>query len=796
MVAEQDGGLVINGFNAWMTSPDPSGGWMAQASSDGTTWGDPEAVINKLSTQLADGDLESVDRFGNREATIFIRFTAPDSSAPGADIATGQQALETACRFTGWAPLEWTSTLAGAPTTVMEMTSATVSKNLDTLAEQLRGERTVSVTIHARPFARPETQVSIDAPASVGSTTTSVDDGSVTTNWSLLSTAPAAFHNLNSNPSFETNTTGWSAGPSGTASISRGTGSFYVGSASLAVSESSTSGRSYVTSPVHTVTAGTAYYVTLAFQGSPSGGSTGGAVVKWYSDASATVQVGSDWTTTWSGTSSWGVKTFTTPAAPATAIRMKALPFADSSSFLGGPSLWNLDAVLVTEAGTGYTPSYFDGATTATTALTYAWSGTANLSTTTATWTSPTLAVVSGAVKGTVYGRSSASIRRTGTVTMSSLKYMRLRGTASAYSDGQVTIADNGGAAITPISYSYNQTTGAYDIIINRPAGFAAIDITFSRTGGSISGTTGLFVASDQIDITDNPFASGKAQTRQVTIYGSQRTELSLTVLGLDAAGTTPVAIGERVLVHTAAAGTDSRAKFVGCRATSALAGTSDSTAVSGAYNTLNTTGTPTSFTFPAATLLPGEYLVYTRLKGTSATTRTISYAAALDGAGSLDMSDPASGWYTTTLSVLTTYNIFPLGKLTLPPAGIEDASATLTIKVAASTASVVNLDEIWLAHDATGRVTLLDTNDSGISAVRLDAATVAAPQPSAWVGVATATGTGAMMFAGGRILSFDQHMAEPGLLQISTVTPGCATTRVSALYYPRYAHDVAPLPS
>jgi hypothetical protein len=52
------------------------------------------------------------------------------------------------------------------------------------------------------------------------------------------------------------------------------------------------------------------------------------------------------------------------------------------------------------------------------------------------------------------------------------------------------------------------------------------------------------------------------------------------------------------------------------------------------------------------------------------------------------------------------------------------------------------------------------------------------------------------MMAAGTRIQAFDQHLAEPGLLQISTVTPGCATSRVSASYFPRYAHDVAPLPA
>jgi hypothetical protein len=198
-------------------------------------------------------------------------------------------------------------------------------------------------------------------------------------------------------------------------------------------------------------------------------------------------------------------------------------------------------------------------------------------------------------------------------------------------------------------------------------------------------------------------------------------------------------------------------------------------------------------FTFPASTLLPGEYAVYMRLKATSAAVRTISYAASLDGSGTLDAADPATGWYTSRITAGTGYDIFPMDSLMLPPAGIEDATATLSLKVAADTASVVSLDDVWLAHVESGQVTLLDTSGS-LSAVRIDAATVDAPQPSAWVGIATATGTGAMLAAGQRIQAFDQHMAEPGLLQISTVTPSCGTSRVSASYYPRFAHDVAPV--
>lgn len=375
----------------------------------------------------------------------------------------------------------------------------------------------------------------------------------------------------------------------------------------------------------------------------------------------------------------------------------------------------------------------------------------------------------------------------------------RLRASRSAGSWGgwaygnQVKFSDASGNSLLVVDMRNTDATGGWRATIYNPDILNQIKVTVSRPNEPY-GYSQLQIGVDSIIRSAGSVSgtfTGKAQSRQVPIYGSQRTELSLAILGLDTSDS-PVPLGEQVLIHTASAGSDNRAKFLGCRAQSGLGGTADSDAVTGVKSTLGTTSSPTGFMFSATTLLPGEFYVYARLKGTAGSAM-ISYAASLDGAGPLDASDPVGGWYARVVPITSGYRIVPLGVLILPPALIEDPGATVTVNVASSTP--VDLDEVWVAHVESGQVTLLDTNDPIISAVRLDAATVGSVVPSAWVGIATPTGPGVVIAAGPRIQAFDQHMAEPGLLQISTVTPGCASSRVSARYYPRYAHDVAPLP-
>jgi hypothetical protein len=793
------GELTLSGLNLLMKTSDPVTGARIHALGDDMTLGDPEAVIATFQSQLQDGDLENHSRDGNREAKIPLVIDAPDAGSPGDALAGMAAALDAACRFDGWTELVYTSPLDGSEPSVYEVTSASVSATFDDRAEIQQGCRYVTLTLHARPFARPADPISIDAPAAVGSTTTSVDSGSATTGWSMLSTAPSAITNLVTDPAFVVGITGWSAG-AGTTAVTWN--SPYVSSA-LNIQGSNSGGNAYATSPRYTVVAGTRYYFGLTHITS---GYSCGFLYRWYN--ASDVQIGPDASV--AGTVS-GSRAFSANAvAPAGATGFRIFPFI-TKVFSSGLGQWfgtgGVDNVYVTDGDLGF----FYGATTDTAVINYAWTGTVNASTSTATWTAPALAVVSGGVQATVYGRASASDRRNNTgitsAAMATVPYIRIRGTASAFSDGQITIADNGGVALATTSYSYNSTTGAYDILIKRAAGFANLDITFARTGGAVSTTSGVFVNVDQIDITDNPFASAKVQTRQVTIYGSQRTELSLSVLGLDAAGTTPVGLGEQILVHTASAGSDGRAKFLACRSASGLAGTADATAVSGVFNALSTTATPTNFAFAASALLSGNYLAVARGRSATVGANTLSFRAFIDPTVGDNAFDPRTGWKTAPLTVVASgalwpqvnqasgspaspWALIPLGMLRLPPADIEDAGATITVQLARG-ANAVDVDEVFLLNaDAdVGQASILLTGltSGSYSAVRLDAATVDSPQATAWVGAANGT-----MLADAARWIGEQHAAAPGLLQISTVTPGCATSRVSARYYPRFHTHVA----
>src|SRR5436309_2795378 len=122
-VETQTAVLTLNGLDLLMDTPDPVNGYRIHALGDNFTWGDPEAIISSVQSQLQDGDLERIDRYGNRQASIHLQIDAPGSAVPGEAIAQGQAAIDMACRFTGWAELRWTSPLAGALTSVFELTS-------------------------------------------------------------------------------------------------------------------------------------------------------------------------------------------------------------------------------------------------------------------------------------------------------------------------------------------------------------------------------------------------------------------------------------------------------------------------------------------------------------------------------------------------------------------------------------------------------------------------------------------------------------------------------------------------
>jgi hypothetical protein len=403
-------------------------------------------------------------------------------------------------------------------------------------------------------------------------------------------------------------------------------------------------------------------------------------------------------------------------------------------------------------------------------------------------------------VLATVYGvgtttTRTATSRRTGAITMSSLNYVHIKGTAKTSAGvvaSSVSIADNGGAALSPVAYSLNSMTGAFDITILRPAGFTAVDVSATFAQSAIGTDDAVQLTVSSIDITNNPFA-GYVLTRQVPIYGSRRTDLSLTVFGQDSSGTSSVALGTQTVVHTASAA-DGTAKFASARALAGRAGTADSTAVSGSYDTLGSTSSPTAFQFTSPSLLAGNYLILARIKAPSAVVGDLlSFHAKVLPSGVLPtVYDPVTaGWKTAPFTAVAsgavwpqvntaTWTIIPLGMLRLPPVNVTDPTAPIVIEIAKGS-TAVTLDDLFLCNADVGQTSVVITGTA--TAVRLDAASTSSPQPACWVGDSKPT---LNLIAAASLWYGEQHTADAGLLQISTVTPGCATTRVAASYYRR----------
>ncbi|GAB7003912.1 hypothetical protein JCM18899A_13840 [Nocardioides sp. AN3] len=188
--------------------------------------------------------------------------------------------------------------------------------------------------------------------------------------------------NLVTNPSFETNTTGWSGL---NATLARTTTVAYVGSASMSITATATSNVWAQTAGTFPVTPGVDYGAAFYARAATTPRlifcnllwtDAGGSPVGFSITGSAT-----DSTSAWTRVSSWGT------APPGAAF---ATIYANPIDGVAVGEVHYIDAVIfeATSLSTFATSTYFDGATTNTTGVTHAWTGTANLSTSTETITS------------------------------------------------------------------------------------------------------------------------------------------------------------------------------------------------------------------------------------------------------------------------------------------------------------------------------------------------------------------------------------------------------------------------
>lgn len=151
-------------------------GYKVETLAEGTDFGNPEPVEAVVQSLLQDGDLVEHLRDGNRAQNLRIRITGT-----AAQLQLGEAALmaELYKRNTLTVP----PLLAGGATTVFDIVTSSLEQIPDDLAEVQANQWHYSVRLVSLPFGRSEDEVAAPALAASGSTTTLVNNGSATTNW-------------------------------------------------------------------------------------------------------------------------------------------------------------------------------------------------------------------------------------------------------------------------------------------------------------------------------------------------------------------------------------------------------------------------------------------------------------------------------------------------------------------------------------------------------------------------------------------------------------------------------------
>lgn len=781
-VSDTDGeahALDLNGLD--LIAGTGTEGYLIEALSDDTTWGNPAAVVTEVLSQLQDGSLASVDSYDNREAIVRVRISGPD----GAALAAGEAALVKAVAGTdGRGLLTWTPPADASPPAVFEVVYGHLNFEMDDEAEtQTQGpERMYLLTLVCKPFARSVDKIEVPGlPVNTGAAPITIDDGSSVTGWSTDATQRIR-HNMFPNPQFQRDLTGIAAS-SGVEYIERAqttSGGWYCHGWTTGAPT-----RAYMRLLTLPVTPGRQYRVKAAQKWNAVNGSSAamGFMVRWYDDGSNTVAADqiiarrSISKQVWSRGS--GMVT-----APAGATKMAVYPFGDRPTGHSGNYAIDLDEVFIgQEMSTRPGDPYFDGSTADTSIITYTWDGTADVSASTATYLPPTVTASGGKVISTMYGNDNAVLLRDGIVTMTDgTPYLRISGTYS----WDLANNNTSGASfkfriddelVTPTTMQV--ANGKFTAALYLPGRiFNQLRITAWFPGETWD--VGQQVAVDSLVIAATPIeATGRQTSRVAPIYGSLRTEADIVVTSTTPEGA-PVAFGNRVIVYTVPVADGGASPNMRQWRSSGGTVTADSGRVSGAYENVPTTeATAITWKIPADQVRDGTHALWASAATTAPGTKRLHWSATV---ATTYTSHTVTGWKDVYLD--GTYAPNPIGHVTLPPTAVGPAAeATITIKMWTSSTGTINLDEAWAFNIDDGQVSMVDTS-GGVSMVRLSAATIDNPNPGCWIGDAD---TDINTIHAGARATFDQHIFPPGDIFVFTVALTSTTVSTAFSYYQRF---------
>lgn len=154
-------------------------GYALSVLADDTDWGNPQPIVERITSWLRDGWLAAIEGWEDRDLTVRVKITA--TTARGLDL--GEQALMS--RLGRPAELVWQGPdLAGDPV-VFEVTTSHLEQALDDMA-LLRQERSYLIRFTALPWVRSTklTTISIPAPSTPAPTVTTIDDCTSLSGWS------------------------------------------------------------------------------------------------------------------------------------------------------------------------------------------------------------------------------------------------------------------------------------------------------------------------------------------------------------------------------------------------------------------------------------------------------------------------------------------------------------------------------------------------------------------------------------------------------------------------------------
>ena len=745
-------------------------GFILDVSSDGTEWGNAEAVVTAIRAQLGDGDLGEVTRHENATATIRVRVEADSSDL----LAAGGEALWAEVRK-GRNELVWVPPAWDAEPTVFDIVWAELDFEFEDWSEAwLRREYVLTLSRLPFPRSAVEQTATLQLSEPGTSSVTVLDDGDSLTGWSAgigpgvdvleavsptlssgvraqaTSGAPAARINRIGTPSFETSVAGWLPGLSDF-SLARVGATGASGSFALRVTRGS-------------ALPGVLDMYVRAVHSVPPGPSTFSVSVRSVSVArryrlqivwlsAANVPIGFiDTPSTMGSTSSW-TRLSVSGTRPSGAVRAQFTVYAEDTNS-GEQHL--IDAAMVEDANTAGT--YFDGSFTwSDWKAAYSWVGTPQLSPSVLTPVS-SFSLMLTRTWGTPVDTTSAPI-------------VRIKGS------GSQTFLING----APATVLRTELDGSDTVSYLRFSGDLET-LTMRSAGGPTATLTNRIAEIALLDRMPDA-GTGRQRSGQMLVAGSARTGGSLTVDGGASA------LGRSVLVWTGPSG----ALLSGLRPlrVAGSAGTTDSDCASGSYNAFNTTS---AFEIPAAMLPEAAYDLVLKYRpvALTASNYTVGVQVYLTPGGSL-ASDARPGATQGGNAPLAHPGgvpaLHPVARLHLPGGLKSPDGWKVRIEITASS-SLMELDDAYLFDVENGSLTIIEAA-SGNDPLA-DATKIAIQQPSLDDPLPSilATDSGLEWNVTQRAAAFPPgrgHMLDPGLNDVVILCSGAAAYTASYAYYPRW---------